>query len=620
MLKRLLLVLCFLFSATSLMAVGSISGVVTTALGVPLPGATVTVLRGSDTVIATTTTAGDGSYSFSTIPAGEYVVRATLLTFQTAIAGVTVLDGQNSVANLSLATNPGAISGQVLDSGTLLPIMGATVHAIENDTLIGSATTDGSGNYIINGLASGSYIVTAAASSYQTGTMGAAVLSGQTTTVNFSLVPSPGTIAGTVMSASSGMPISSALIQVSSGSTVIYSALTNGSGNYTITGVSAGSYTVTAAASTYDTAAVGAIVASSMTTTVNFSLESSPGAISGTVTSAATGLPISGALVEANLGSIVVGSAITDNSGHYSILGVAPGSYIVDAYAATYQTATTGAIVLADETTTVNFSLESSPGTLSGIVTSAMGGSPIVGALVQVLFDDIVLDTALTDSSGNYTITGLAPGSYTVTAAAATFEEATVGAIIASGETTTANFSLETSPGSISGTVISAVGSTPISGALIEVTLNNAVIFSTLTDSSGDYEISGVAPGSYIVNAHATNYQTGTTGAIVVSNTTTTVDFSLVSNPGTIAGTVTSAVSGLPISGALVEVNLASIVVGSAVTDNSGNYSVPGIASGAYIVDAYAANYQAGTTGAIVLSGQTTTTNFSLQPSPGTIS
>jgi hypothetical protein len=320
MLKRLLLVLCFLFSATSLMAVGSISGVVTTALGVPLPGATVTVLRGSDTVIATTTTAGDGSYSFSAIPAGEYVVRATLLTFQTAIAGVTVLDGQNSVANFSLATNPGAIAGQVLDSGTLLPITGATVHAIENDTLIGSTTTDGSGNYTINGLASGSYIVTAAASSYQTGTMGAAVLSGQTTTVNFSLVPSPGTITGTVTSASGGMPISIALIQVSSGGTVIYSALTNGSGNYTITGVSAGSYTVTATASAYDTVAVGAIVASSMTTTVNFSLESSPGAISGTVTSAATGLPISGALVEANLGSIVVGSAITDNSGHYSIL------------------------------------------------------------------------------------------------------------------------------------------------------------------------------------------------------------------------------------------------------------------------------------------------------------
>jgi hypothetical protein len=44
------------------------------------------------------------------------------------------------------------------------------------------------------------------------------------------------------------------------------------------------------------------------------------------VTSAATGSPISGALVEVNLANIVVGSAVTDSSGNYSISGVAPGS------------------------------------------------------------------------------------------------------------------------------------------------------------------------------------------------------------------------------------------------------------------------------------------------------
>ena len=601
------------------MASGSISGIVTTALGVPLPAATVTLLRGEGTVVSTTSTVMDGSYSFSTVPAGEYIVRTSLLTFQTAVAGVTVVDGQNSTANFSLASNPGAISGQVLNT-TPVPIAGATVNAIQNDILIGSATTNGSGDYTINGLAAGSYIVTAAASGYQTGTTGAAVLAGQTTTVNFSLLSSPGTISGTVISADGGMPISNALVQVSSGGTVIYSALTNGSGNYTVTGVAAGSYTVTAASATYDTGVTGATVTAGDTTTVNFSLEASPGTISGTVTSQATGLPISGALVEANLASIVVGFAVTDNSGYYVIPGVAPGSYIVDAYATDYQTGTAGAIVLSNQTTTVNFSLQSSPGIISGTVTSAMGGTPIASTLVQVIYDGAVIDSTLTDSSGNYLITGVAPGSYTVTAAATSYDTGVTGAIVSANETTIVDFSLAASPGAISGTVTSFVGSIPISGALIEVSLDNTIIFSTLTDNSGNYSISGVAPGSYIVHAHAANYQTGTMGAIVIASITTTVDFSLHASPGAISGSVRSAATGLPISGALVEANLASIVIGSAVTDSSGNYSIPGMAPGSYIVDAYAANYETGTAGAIVLSNETTAVDFSLQSSPGTIS
>ena len=620
MMKHLFLVFCFLLSASSLMASGTISGIVTSSpLGVPLPAATVTLLMGSDTIIAATTTAADGTYSFSGITAGEYTVRASLLDLQTAVIGVIVQDGQNSTADLSLAADPGAISGQVLDNSSA-PISGATINAIQNDILIGSATTDGSGDYTIYGLPSGSYVVTAAATDYQTGTTGAIVVTGQTTTANFSLNSSPGTISGTVTSEESSSPILGALIQVSSGDTVIYSAVTDSSGDYTITGVSPGSYTITSTAATHDTGIEGVVVLPSTVTTVDFSLDSSPGTISGTVTRAATGSPISGALVEVNLGSIVISSAVTDSAGNYSITGVPPGSYIVNAYATNYQTATSGAIVLANETTTVNFSLQSKPGTISGNVISTASGLPISGALVQLSNDDAVIDSTVTDSSGNYSITGVAPGSYSVTATATTYDTGITGAIVSSNQTTTVNFSLNASPGTISGTVISAESLSAISGALVEVRLENTVVFSTLTSNSGDYSISGINPGSYIVHAYATNYQTGTTGAIIVSNETTTVDFSLASSPGTISGTVTSAATGSPISGALVEVSFGSIVIDSAVTDNSGSYSISGVPAGSYIADAYATNYQTGSTGAIVLPNETTTVNFSLQSKPGTIS
>ncbi|MDR3623609.1 MAG: carboxypeptidase regulatory-like domain-containing protein [Chlamydiales bacterium] len=618
--KYKLLVLLFLLSAASLMASGSISGVVTTALGIPLPNATVTVLRGSNTVIATTTTTTDGSYSFSGISTGEYVVRTSLLTFQTAIAGVTIVDGQNSVANFSLAADPGELFGQVTDNSTHLPIAGAIINTIQNDILIGSATTDGSGNYTIAGLASGSYTVTGSAASYQTSVVGASVLTSQSTTVNFSLKSSPGSISGIVASADGGAPISNALIQVGNAGTVIYSATTDNTGNYTITGVSTGSYTVVATAATYDTGVTGAIVVSSTTTTVNFSLQSSPGIISGVVISDVTGLPISGALVEANLASIVVGSAVTDNSGNYTILGMTPGSYIVDAYATNYQTGTTGAIVVSEDVTTVDFSLKNSPGTISGTVISASGETPIVGALLEIIYNDVVIDIALTDSSGNYIITGVTPGSYIITASAATYDASITGAIVTANETTTVNFSLEPNPGIISGIVTSAMSGLPISGTIIEVSLDNTIVFSSLTDNSGNYIISGIAPGSYIVHAYATNYQTSTMGAIVTSNATTTTNFSLQSSLGTISGTITSETTGLPISGVLVEVNLSSIVIDSTVTDSFGNYTISGIAPGSYIVEAYATNYQTGVTGAIIVSGDTTTVNLSLESNPGIIS
>jgi hypothetical protein len=85
----------------------------------------------------------------------------------------------------------------------------------------------------------------------------------------------------------------------------------------------------------------------------------------------------------------------------------------------------------------------STTGTLSGTVTSASTSAAINGATVAVSGGP----STTTDSSGHYSISGLAPASYSVTASAAGFSPVTNGVTITSGGTTTQNFALTPSGG-----------------------------------------------------------------------------------------------------------------------------------------------------------------------------
>jgi protocatechuate 3,4-dioxygenase beta subunit len=609
-----------LFLSSSLVASATISGTVTSqASGSPISGATVTIIKGSNQIIATTTTLANGTYTFTGINAGQYTVTASATGYQAAVVGVQARNNEITVVNFALLSNPGTVSGTVTAANTGLPISGATVEVNFNNVVIFSTLTNGSGNYTIAGVPPGTYVIHAHAMNYQTGIVGAIVQSDQTTTVNFSLQSNPGTISGTVTAANTGSPISGATVEVNLNNVVIFSTLTNGSGNYTITGVPPGSYVMHAHSDTYQTGILGAVVQSDQTTTVNFSLQSNPGTVSGTVTSASSGLPIAGATVEVNIDGVVLYSTLTDPSGQYLIAGVPPGSYIIHAHATNYQTGILGANVQSDQTTTVNFSLQPNPGTVAGRVTDASTMLPIAGVTVEANQNNIVIALALTDSSGNYSIPGLAPGAYIMHAHSTTYQVGILGANVQSDQTTTVNFSLQSNPGTVAGQVINANTMLPLAGVTVEANQNNIVIASTLTDSSGNYSIPGLAPGSYIMHAHSTTYQVGILGANVQSDQTTTVNFSLQPNPGTVAGQVVDSSTMLPIAGVTVEANQNNIVIAFSVTDSSGNYTIPGLAPGSYIMHAHATTYQVGSLGATVQSDQTTTVNFSLQADPGTV-
>jgi YD repeat-containing protein len=151
---------------------------------------------------------------------------------------------------------------------------------------------------------------------------------------------------------------------------------------------------------------------------VNFTVTGN-GTLSGTVTKTSDGTAINGAAVQAMANGVAQGSGTTNTSGVYSIANLAAGNYDVKFSATGYGTAfVDGVSVSIGGTTTQNASL-ATPGGVTGQITQAGGSSAIVGAAVAALQGSESVGSATTDGSGNYTISGLAPGTYSVQATAA---------------------------------------------------------------------------------------------------------------------------------------------------------------------------------------------------------
>ena len=159
-----------------------------------------------------------------------------------------------------------------------------------------------------------------------------------------------------------------------------------------------------------------------------------PGAITGQVTDAEDGSAISGAQV-----SDGTRTALTDALGSYTIDNVPPGNYQVVASKEGYQTSSSTVSVMSGTTAEANFSLSqiTVPGSITGTVTDAEAGSPIVGAKVS---DGT--RTVVTDATGQYTIEDVPPGSYEVAASKEGYQSLTSSVTVISGVTSVMNFSL----------------------------------------------------------------------------------------------------------------------------------------------------------------------------------
>ena len=125
-------------------------------------------------------------------------------------------------------------------------------------------------------------------------------------------------------------------------------------------------------------------------------------------------------------------------------------------------------------------------GSITGTVSDAQSGSPIVGAAV---FTTPSTEVEITNSQGKFTLSSIEEGVYTVTATASGYDSASVAVTVDHGESVKADIKLTQSQPIFSGTVRRGDDGTLLSGIKITVKTGNSQTqeYSTTTGSDGKF-------------------------------------------------------------------------------------------------------------------------------------
>jgi 5-hydroxyisourate hydrolase-like protein (transthyretin family) len=585
-------------------------------------------------------------------------LRAHRRTCWMAIAFVLAL-----FAGRAEAQSTGQITGTVTAANTGLPIAGIEMRLSgSGGTPVVTAGTDPAGGYVFPGLTPGTYhLRTNNGSGYidelydnmvcalgrcqeQAGTPIVVTAGATTSGINFALDPGA-TITGRVSSAATNAGLNGVSVQLHDAlGNFVAIASTTTSGTYTLRNLAPGTYFLTTA-TTFPTngytnqlykdatcsssvceVIFGTPVSVAGGTTVagiDFALVA-PGAISGRVTDATTGAPLSSVFVDANHeGGLIGRSAFTDADGRFTLTTLPVGAYSVGVGLSGYigQAYPTTVVVTTTATTSgVNFAL-SRVGTIAGRISDAATGAALTGVTVSVynVFNQFIgASTTVSAPAGsnNYTILGLPPGAYYLrttntagyldelyndgpcpggacTPASGTPVQVTNGAA-----TSGIDFSL-TAGSRITGTVTEEGSGVALSSVtVLAYDSTGAQVASTFTNTSGVFTLAiGRPTGSFFLRTsallHVDELYGGnvcplqcdvTTGTPVVGTVGTTVsgiDFALALG-GTIAGTVTNT-SGAAINAATIAAFDASgTEVAHTTSGPDGSYVLRDLATGSY--------------------------------------
>ncbi|MCC6130145.1 MAG: carboxypeptidase regulatory-like domain-containing protein [Acidobacteria bacterium] len=466
----------------SLQLGATIKGRVTAAAtGQPVAGTNVTLTRGDGSHAGSTSTGPTGSYAFDGLSAGTYFAVASGYSNYADVlySGIlcepscNVTSGTPIPAALGQVTSGidfalprfGAFQGRVTDVATGFPVSNATIYTYRSSgTLVDySDYVDSDGGYTSGGLLSGNYFAVAMSPTHLdesfddhpcqpacdpvTGTSIPVTLDSTSYGIDFALDLGGGVV-GRVTAASSGLPLANLTVDLfDAGGAWLKGDTSNTQGDFTFTDLVPGTYFARASrdsssiymrqlfngipcepSCTVTTGTPIPVTKGSATRGVNFALARF-GSLSGVVTDARTGLPLTNRLVNVHdaLGSYVR-SAFTAEDGTFTVYGLLPGTYFASAAASGYIsqlfntlscatpcTVTAGTpipVQIGMDTPGINFALVPY-GLITGTLTDATTGADL-GYASLTLHDagGNVVARSYSGADGVYLFGGLATGTY----------------------------------------------------------------------------------------------------------------------------------------------------------------------------------------------------------------
>lgn len=326
--------------------------------------------------------------------------------------------------------------------------------------------------------------------------------------------------------------------------------------------------------------------AGSPVTGLSVIVESRAGAIHGYASDGSGGPPVSELTVTAmNALTRRTFIAQTDEYGYYMIHSLEPGTYSLTINAPGWLPEAPREVVLdSGDSALESFALSRTGASIGGTV-QASDGSVVNNAIVRLSFLDAARDawagaSTWTDNSGAYSFAALPPGRYALAASAAGYGTSVRQTVRLSGYDDARIVDIDLVDGvSLTGTVVSAAGYTPIADAVVSVNAYPSPPPAATTDASGVFTFEDLPVGTYDLFAIASGYDMVRTSATIPGGPVTLALPEL----GGIHGTIrrgTDIIAGLDVT----VVSQSQGLDWTETTDSYGKYAVDNLHTGEYVV------------------------------------